>query len=66
MSATFQFAPAPYLPIKKYAELTGETEKAVSQQVDKGKLPTKPRNSPKEKIYINMVLLTKNADEQVY
>lgn len=56
----------PYISIKKYAELMGETVTAVRQQVNAGYLPIKPRKGPHSRVYINMELLRKQAREAEY
>jgi hypothetical protein len=59
-------ADLPFLTIKKYSELTGETEAAVRQQVYAGNLPIRPRGKDRGRIYINMRQLAKMADAAKY
>lgn len=56
----------PYVSIKKYSELSGETEAAVRQQVQAGDLPIKQRKKDRGRIYINIELLRKQARESKY
>lgn len=53
---TFQI-PEPYLPLSEYARRTGQTERAVRSDAEKGKLPLKERQKDREKMEVNMVAL---------
>ena len=52
----------PYIPLKKYVDLTGQTVPAVRQQISNtGWPPTKSRKSNDEMIYINLGALWKES-----
>ena len=55
---------SPYLPAEESARRNGISVKAVRDLVQKGVLPTRPRESKKEKIFINMIALAREASAQ--
>lgn len=56
----------PFLTVKRYAEITGETQSAVRLQVEEGFLPIKPRRAAKGRIYINLEKLREEARNASY
>lgn len=55
---------SPYLTVMEFARRNGVTERSVRDLVQQGRLPIRKRKSEKEKIYINMIALMKEALEQ--
>lgn len=54
IAAQVAAAHMPFLTVKRYAEITGETESSIRAQVEEGTLPIKSRKAAKGRIYINL------------
>lgn len=52
---------APYLSIEEYAKRTGIPIGTVRSSIRAGEVPIKPKKKEKERIYINMIALAKQA-----
>lgn len=53
--------PAPYVTMRKYAELTGLSLSKVKSLCAEGKLPVLEKESPRDSVLINMISLVKEA-----
>lgn len=54
----------PYMTVEEYSRRSGIKTNTVRDLVQRGVLPTKPRSSKQEKIYINMIALAREAASQ--
>lgn len=55
---------APYVTLDEYCRHSGMTVPEVRKLINDGFFPVKPRESEREKYYINMVALFKQAAKQ--
>ncbi|WP_424408046.1 hypothetical protein [Pasteurella sp. PK-2025] len=54
----------PFVTKDEYKRRTGLPMGTINDQLKKGKLPTVPRKSPKEKVLINLIALAEQAAVQ--
>ncbi len=56
----------PYVTFEEYSRISGLTLNTIRHLVREGSLPIRPKLKPKEKPFINMLALLKEADEQEF
>ena len=58
----------PFLTVTEFARRTGLTVRAVQNMIYEGRLPVQKRQDPekRQRVFINMILLAKQAAEQEF
>ncbi|WP_188009012.1 Rha family transcriptional regulator [Grimontia hollisae] len=64
MSAYPIAPPAPFVTKKRFAEMTGQSPRAIDSMIQNGELPILPKKSRNSAALINLVALYKRSAEQ--